>query len=335
MKIKVSDQFVYAVSPCNIRQWCEELIRYKDVIYIPENSKEHADIGINVLEGVDFSIYIDLSDPQSLVHSLPVDELVQEHWKNLLQISYIAPSVAFANSIEPGIPYYKKYDVYTSMISYTPQKKYMQPYMKDTEIIPLFHSLPEKQFYFGTEEKIMDIFFSGAINPQWYPFRNIMHQKLQFETGITSSFSGICGNSQKQRILQTYSDRQEQINAYDEQMLVFANKIRASKIFILDGSIFNIPVKKYFEGMSCGALVLAPLPIDADLLGFEDGLNMVVIDETNFMEKLRYYLEHEKERNHIVENAYQLYQERYTCRKSVEIFMKKINQIRNEREKRD
>jgi glycosyltransferase involved in cell wall biosynthesis len=259
-----------------------------------------------------------------------------EKWKNLLQIPYKPPSIVFSNSKERGLAYYQKYDVYASMILYTSLKQYLQPLLSTTEIIPLWHSLPEKLFgFFENCDRWIDVYMSGAGHPQWYPLRNFIEKVLPFETSFNSVISKECGNSSKLKILQSYSDVREQIQKYEEQMLFYADKIRCSKIMIFDGGLFDYPVKKYFEAMACGALVLAPLPIDADLLGFADDKNMVVIDETNFIEKIKYYLEHEKERNHIVENAYQLYQERYTCRKSVEIFMKKINQIRNEREKRD
>jgi|GEM_PF-6193153 len=59
-------------------------------------------------------------------------------------------------------------------------------------------------------------------------------------------------------------------------------------------------------------------------MGFVDGINMIVVDENNFMEKLKYYLAHEKERKVITSNAYQLYRERYTCRKSARSLLKQL-----------
>jgi len=76
----------------------------------------------------------------------------------------------------------------------------------------------------------------------------------------------------------------------------YSKVLAKSKIFIFGTSILNYPLAKFFEGMACNTLVMAPMPYDSQELHFEPGLNFVEISEENFLERIRYYLEHETER---------------------------------------
>lgn len=82
--------------------------------------------------------------------------------------------------------------------------------------------------------------------------------------------------------------------------------------------IFNAPkgaaLKKYFEGMACKTLVLAPIPTDAKQLHFKAGKNFVAINENNFVEKTLYYLKNEKERIKIALNGYRTIRKHHSCK---------------------
>ena len=79
----------------------------------------------------------------------------------------------------------------------------------------------------------------------------------------------------------------------------YAKVLAKSRIFIFDSSILNYPVAKYYEGMACNTLVMAPMPHDGEALHFKPGFNFVDVNEDNFLEKIRYYLRYENERKEI------------------------------------
>ncbi|MDM5340605.1 glycosyltransferase [Fictibacillus enclensis] len=85
----------------------------------------------------------------------------------------------------------------------------------------------------------------------------------------------------------------------------YANELNRSKIFFTCGSVYKYPVLKYFEAPACRTLLLAEPNQDILDLGFEDGVNFVACNRTNFYEKAIYYLEHEEERRRITDNGYQ------------------------------
>jgi spore maturation protein CgeB len=88
--------------------------------------------------------------------------------------------------------------------------------------------------------------------------------------------------------------------------------LNQSKIFLTCDSIYKFPVLKYFEALSCGALLLAPGSTELEQLGFKDGETFVEVNETNFLQKATYYLSHDQERNRITENGLKFIQERHT-----------------------
>ncbi len=324
MKIKISDSYRYAICPCHIQQWCMELLKFTGAEYIPESSNVYADIGINVKENVGISVFVDLSDPWSLVNTLNVDLLVDESLKNMLEVPFVAPSVAFKNSSDKGLAWIDSFDVYTSFIANKPVQEYIVPHLKHAKYIYTPHSLPFDTFFNSGKEREYDVFFSGAMDPKWYPLRNKIQRALQNAPQIKQQYSPICGNKAKE-IIQTHEvSKEEMIVQFEKQLFEFANKLRNAKCTLFDGTIFNIPVKKYIESMACGCLVFAPLPIDSEVLGYVDGENMIIINDTNYMDLLNYYLAHPVEMKRITDNAYQLYLEKYTCEKSVEIFMQKL-----------
>lgn len=92
----------------------------------------------------------------------------------------------------------------------------------------------------------------------------------------------------------------------------YARAIARSKMLI-----FNAPkgaaLKKYYEGMACKTLVLAPIPTDAKKLHFGAERNFVAINENNFVEKVLFYLKNEKERKRIAMNGYRTVRKHHSC----------------------
>lgn len=316
MRIKVSDHFMYAVSTNHIRQWCEALISLPDIVYIPEQSDEWADIGIDSKDNVGLSVFIELSDPDCLLNLIQVDDL-QKRWGHLLPTSYKKPSEAFKHHFGASITagYYDDWQV-TTFIVWSP----LQDILLKSAKYHLPHSLPEIHFYSKPNQvKEIDILLCGNTDPNWYPLRHLMWSTIM-KSGLSFSSYTEPGWVVLQKTIAN-KERGSQIEAYEKQLQEYSTKLRQAKIMVFDGGVFDYPVKKYIEAMACGCLVLAPMPLDADLMGFVDGVNMIVVDETNFMEKCRYYLEHEQERKQITDAAYNLYLERHTCQKSAEKFL--------------
>jgi hypothetical protein len=323
MKIKVSDRYKYAVTTNHIRQWCAALISLDGVTYISEHSEEWADFGIDCRDNVAMSICIELSDPHSLVNVLDVDTL-QTRWFDIMPSTYTQPSIAFQNrgGASRSISFYEQFDI-IAFVTWSP----FQSLQLKSKLYHLPHNAPSTIFYSNELEKSIDVLLSGNDDPKWYPLRRRFKIWLEKEKNIHSFISNASGTSKKQECLVGLLKKEKQIQAYDRQLQEYSNLLRSSKIILLDGGVFDYPVKKYIEAMACGCLVLAPMPMDSELLGFVDGVNMVVVDESNFMEKCRYYLEHEDERKEITDAAYKLYQERHTCIKSAERFLAYLKTI--------
>nr|WP_304212941.1 glycosyltransferase [Fredinandcohnia onubensis] len=92
----------------------------------------------------------------------------------------------------------------------------------------------------------------------------------------------------------------------------YAKEISRSKIFFTCGSSLKYPVLKFFEAPACKTLLLAePVP-DILELGFEDGVNFVACDKSNFYEKALYYLDNEEERQQITENGFNFIHSHHT-----------------------
>jgi spore maturation protein CgeB len=134
-----------------------------------------------------------------------------------------------------------------------------------------------------------DVTFLGSVNP-YYPLRQRILETLSKIPNInffTKKHPGQWGlNPRKHLIREKY-----------------AKVITQSKILIFGTSILNYPVSKFFEGMACNTLVMAPMPLDGEDLHFHPGFNFVEINKENFVEKIKYYLRHENERQEIAKRG--------------------------------
>jgi spore maturation protein CgeB len=69
---------------------------------------------------------------------------------------------------------------------------------------------------------------------------------------------------------------------------------------------------KYTEAMACGTFVLADKPEDLDNFGYIDGKHLVIYNDLkDLKDKIRYYLEHEYEREEIAKNGMKFVRENF------------------------
>lgn len=92
----------------------------------------------------------------------------------------------------------------------------------------------------------------------------------------------------------------------------YVREINRAKIFFTDGLWFRYAITKYFEVLACKTLLLASTSKELNDLGFIPGVHYVEINEDNFKDKAEYYLSHEKEREEIAEQGYEMVRSRHT-----------------------
>lgn len=171
----------------------------------------------------------------------------------------------------------------------------------DSEILH-FPWFTDTRMYGPCEEKEYDVIFLGAYRKKVYPLRN----------KIVSELPKLCEENKWKYIVRGRPpgiSTQRDISKLLEQGYIvgkkYAETIAKSKVFIFGNSIFRYPLTKYFEIMGSGTLLMANKPQSADELHLEAGKNYVEIDNSNWKEKLAYYLEDETEREKIAKKGYE------------------------------
>lgn len=183
-------------------------------------------------------------------------------------------------------------------------------------------SLDEDVYKFDISKKVYDICMLSTNTPSVYPIRHLISRQLR-----------VFANKNKYKIVtgQRTSESKYDINFLKNYTDVKKNKLKVgleynkilnqSKIMLTDSSIYRYLVKKYFEGMSTGCLVLADEPLHAEEIGLIDGVNYVKINKNNWQQKAKYYLDNDEERIEIVNNAHQLFLEKHTNKVRVNQFI--------------
>lgn len=163
-------------------------------------------------------------------------------------------------------------------------------------------------------EKNIPMLMMGAVNDV-YPLRKT----------IIDFYSGNSCFTYHQHPGYRHFDKQE-----EDQLLIgsaYAKELNRAKIFFTSPSIFNYPVRKYFEALACKTLLLAPTFKELEDLGFIPGFHFVPINEHNFAEKTAYYLENKTERNQITEQGYQFVHQTHVLKVRAEQLVQKIERI--------
>ncbi|RSL29030.1 glycosyltransferase family 1 protein [Salibacterium salarium] len=161
-------------------------------------------------------------------------------------------------------------------------------------------------------EKTIDYLLMGAISPKVYPVRSKIAQEMPKVKGfIHHKHPG-----------HRFFKGEEKKNALIGRN--YAMEINKAKIFFTDDSIYKYPINKYFEIPACNTLLLATGSKELRDLGFKDNETFVEINENNYLEKARYYLTNEKERNRIAKQGYELVRKRHSTEVRAKQFVNHI-----------
>lgn len=160
--------------------------------------------------------------------------------------------------------------------------------------------------------KDIDYLMMGNITSKQYGFRKHMVEVMQKEPGFV--FHPHPG----------YRNVDDQNEYVGER---YAKEINRSKIFLTEDSLYHYPVKKYYEVTACKTLLLAPASHELKDLGFIPGINFVAVTENDFLQKARYYLLHEKEREEIALRGYEMVHTRHNSKKRISEFINTLKKV--------
>lgn len=130
--------------------------------------------------------------------------------------------------------------------------------------------------------KEYDVATCGSFASSHYPFRIFCHNAVLGCAGIR------------------YFDPTKSEPVLFEEYVKLINK---TKIFFTCTSTYHYPVLKFLEVMSCGTLLMADHPIDTGFMHLVPGWNYVEVSESNFVEKVGYYMAHDEEARQIGMNG--------------------------------
>jgi len=152
--------------------------------------------------------------------------------------------------------------------------------------------------------RIYDICLLGRVYHSMYPLRTIIWKTLLQENFEPRNNIEFKVNNKILKIFYRYRPRGWGYTPETTLMReTYVEAINKCKIFPFDGSIYKLPILKYFECMATKTLALADTPLDAEDLHFKAGYNYIEIDKENFIDKIIYYLDNEKEQKKITENG--------------------------------
>lgn len=171
------------------------------------------------------------------------------------------------------------------------------------------HHVYTQIFYDYKQEKVIDYLLMGVLSNKTYPFRcKIVNTMKNMDNFVYYKHPGY-----------RYFTDEEKANTLIGAN--YAKEINKAKIFLTDDSIYKYPIAKYFEVAACNTLVLGSGSQELRDLGFIDQKTMVEINEDNFLEKAKYYLENEKLRRAISKNGYNMVRKYHSTRVRVREFV--------------
>lgn len=176
-------------------------------------------------------------------------------------------------------------------------------------------SLDENTWKYNEDDKIYDVCLIGNPSIRIYPLRAAFLRRIKY-----TKYKYISGvRDRKGKYLKNYAGS----SIVGEK---YVKKIQKSKVFLFDSSVYKYPVKKYFEAMACGALIMADKPMNAEEIGLIDGENYIEVTKFNWESKLRKIIHKDSERLRTTQNARKLFEKKHTNKIRVLELLEKINE---------
>lgn len=156
------------------------------------------------------------------------------------------------------------------------------------------HSVNTNVFRDYNTPKLYDVVSAGRSSPGIYPLRCLIQETLPNVSGLKFSMP----------THPQFKMTRQKLEA--PKLLIredYAKFLNQSKMLAFGSSIYNYPVAKYVEGMGAETMVLAQFPKDGKELGFVPNQNFVEINGDNFVDKIKWYLKHDEERQRVIDCA--------------------------------
>lgn len=170
-------------------------------------------------------------------------------------------------------------------------------------IFRLTPSIDPTAFNMVNSKRDIDALFLGNVTSPYYPLRNAIYPNLMRE-GERNNWKTISKWSPPgksfERKKKDYLTRGEIVGEK------YADYLSRTKCFLFGTSVSKYPLLKFFEAMASGACVLADTPLLAEELHLKPGENFVNIDVYDWREKLKYYLNNDKERRRVALEGYKM-----------------------------
>ncbi len=178
-------------------------------------------------------------------------------------------------------------------------------YLKNLKppIFHLAHSINPEIFKPLKKPKVFDVSFLGAHQAKFYPLRANIWQglpELARRHGWRVLMKGTPPG--KSLVSRNISVLQKQGHIVGRK---YAEALALSKTFPFSVSTVKYAIKKFVEGMACGACCLSDIPITAKELHYVPDQNFVSINTKNWRTKLIYYMKHNGKREEIVKRGYE------------------------------
>lgn len=100
-----------------------------------------------------------------------------------------------------------------------------------------------------------------------------------------------------------------------------------TRIFPFGCSIYRYPLMRFFEGTSAGCLVMSNPPSMAKYLGLVDGDTYIEINEFDWEEQLKYFLENDSERKRIASEGMKLTRKHHNHKIRAKQFLELFDEV--------
>lgn len=137
-------------------------------------------------------------------------------------------------------------------------------------------------------EKIVDVMAVFSNSPRAYPKRQIIQRTIKTLPGIKG-------------VIRKF--------LHENHVKI----INQSKIIITSNNMWNSLSMRYTEVLGCCGFLLADKPEDLENFGYIDGKHLVIYEDVDDMvNKIKYYIKHESQRNKIAKEGYEFVLKNHT-----------------------